>query len=58
MKQMRRFMAAGTMLAAFLLIGLGCGDSGNPPQPKLSDEQIKELMKQGADQREGKDKRG
>lgn len=37
------------LLAATLI---GCGKSAEPEQPKLTDEQIKEQMKKGAERRE------
>ncbi|MBN9522394.1 hypothetical protein J0H58_28390 [bacterium] len=39
---------------ALLLAGLavGCSGQAEPPQPKLSDEQVKDLMKQGKNQNE------
>jgi hypothetical protein len=42
---------------AFLAAAAGCSGQADPPQPKLSDEQIKSLMKQGGEQRERGDPR-
>ena len=53
---MRR-MTAGCLLAAALATATGCSVQPEPEQPKLTDEQIKELMKQGAVQRESRDPR-
>ena len=42
------------VIVALVLAGLaaGCSSQGDPPQPKLSDEQVKDLMKQGKAQNE------
>ena len=45
---MTRTKFAALMVAA-LLTG-GCGGPTEPTQPKLSDAQVQELMKQGKDQ--------
>jgi len=47
----------GYLLAAVLAAGTGCSVQPEPEQPKLTDEQIKDLMKQGAEQRERGDPR-
>jgi hypothetical protein len=46
---MRR-MIYGWALAAGLAAGVGCSSDTEPTQPKMTDEQIKELMKQGQQQ--------
>lgn len=52
---MKRVM---TGLALILFAAMvGCSGQGEPAQPKMSDEQIKSLMKQGAEQRERGDPR-
>jgi hypothetical protein len=54
---MRRVFYGG-VLAALLAAGVGCSGQSDPPQPKLSDEQVKAAMKKGAEQRERGDTRG
>ena len=50
------------VLIPFVLVALsmavGCSSRTEPVQPKLSDDQIKNAMKQGAEQRESGDPRG
>lgn len=43
---MRKTILAGVAMAA-LAIAVGCSSKGEPTQPKLSDDQIKAVMKQG-----------
>jgi hypothetical protein len=51
-------MICGGVLVAVLAAGVGCSGQTEPTQPKLTDEQLKELMKKGAEQRERGDTRG
>lgn len=51
-------MIRRTIALAFVVaLAAGCSQS-DPPQPKLTDEQIKDVMKQGAAQQERGDPRG
>jgi hypothetical protein len=43
-------MICGGVLAAFLAAGVGCSGQSQPDQPKLSDDQIKEVMKKGKEE--------
>ncbi|HVK19359.1 MAG TPA: hypothetical protein VM533_20665 [Fimbriiglobus sp.] len=43
---MRRLICSG-VLAAVLAASLGCSGQSTPTQPALSDEQVKDAMKQG-----------
>ena len=52
---MRRVICGG-VLAAFLAAGVGCSGQSEPTQPKLSDDQIKEVMQKGKE--ESKKERG
>lgn len=46
-----RFVKKG-LIVVLLAAVVGCGKSGEPQQPTMTDEQVKELMKQGAQRRE------
>jgi hypothetical protein len=40
-------MFCGGVLAAVLAAGVGCSGQSEPTQPKLTDEQIQDVMKKG-----------
>jgi hypothetical protein len=46
---MRRKIVCG-VAAAVLAVATGCSKQADPTQPKMTDDQIKDVMKQGREQ--------